>query len=325
MDLGEYVAYLMSSPSGSSCVKASKALVISHDEVNRFLLSGKFDGKSLFKSVYKSLDLEGGTLSVDDSVLDKPYSKRGTTELVGKFYSGKHHKVVQGINIIVLVYSSKSGYCVPVNFRVYRKSDEKTKNEYFQEMVRELWNWGLRPKWVTADSWYSGTDNLKFLRNLEINFMVGIESNRTVSIQPSEYQYVRDIDIVESGLYTHLNGYGFVQVFRTVSKDGDVRHYALYQQQEDISVIKFFTREEFDEVHIRHWNVENFFRAVKQCCQAEKFFVRDTNAIKTHLFGVLTAFQKLASLTINRFLNSVYDLKNLIFREAQRQFIYDFA
>jgi hypothetical protein len=48
--------------------------------------------------------------------------------------------------------------------------------------------------------------------------MVGIESNRTVSIQPSEYQNVRDIDIPESGLYTHLNGYGFVQVFRTVSK-----------------------------------------------------------------------------------------------------------
>ena len=101
MNLGEYVAYLMSSPSGSSCVKASQTLIMSHDEVNSFLLNGKFEGKTLFKSVYKSIDLVGGTLSVDDSVLDKPYTKRGTTELVGKFYSGKHHKVVQGINMTV--------------------------------------------------------------------------------------------------------------------------------------------------------------------------------------------------------------------------------
>lgn len=135
MDLGEYVAYLMSSPSGSGCVKASNMLCVSHDEVNRFLLSGQFDGKTFFKSVYKSIDLVGGTLSVDDFVLDKPYTKRGTTELVGKFYSEKHHRVVQGINIVVLVYTSKSGYCVAVNFRVYRKLDEKTKNEYFQEMA----------------------------------------------------------------------------------------------------------------------------------------------------------------------------------------------
>lgn len=325
MNLGEYVSYLMISSSGSSCVKASETLCVSHDEVNRFLLSGQYTGKMLFSSVYKSIDLEGGTLSGDDSVLDKPYTKPGTTELVGKFYSGKHHKVVQGINIIVLVYTSKSGYSVPVNFRVYQKSDQKTKNQYFQEMIRELWNWGLRPKWITIDSWYSGLDNLKFLRNLEVNFMVGIESNRIVSNQPDDYQQVKNIDIPQEGVYTHLNGYGFVQVFRTVSKDGDARHYALYQPQNDLSDIQFFAPEAFEDVHLRHWNVENFFRAIKQCCQAEKFFVRDTKAIKTHLFCVLKAFQKLASLTLNRCIKSVYDLKNLIFRESQKQFIYDFA
>lgn len=325
MTLGEYVAYLMTVPSGSSCVNASKTLCVSHDTVNRFLLGGDFDGKSLFKSIQDSIDLVGGILTVDDSVLDKPYTKHGTTELVGRFYSGKHHRVVQGINIIALFYTSKNGYSVPVNFRVYQKSDQKTKNDYFQEMVRELWNWGLRPKWVTADSWYSGTENLKFLRNLEINFMVGIESNRKISSLPAEYQYVRDADIPKEGLFTHLNGYDFVQVFRTVAEDGDARHYALYQQQGDTSDIRLFTPEEFKEVHLGHWNIENFFRAVKQCCQAEKFFVRNTKAIKTHLFAVLTAFQKLASLTFNKCIESVYDLKNQLYREAQRQFIYDFA
>jgi hypothetical protein len=325
MDIGTYVAYLMSSPSGSSCVKASNVLSMSHDAVNRFLSSGNFTGKDLFKSVYKSIDLYGGTLSADDSVLDKTYTKQGTTDLVSKFYSGKHHRVVQGINLIVLVYTSKSGYSVPVNFRIYDKTDQQTKNDYFRQMIKEVWNWGLRPKWVTADSWYSGLDNLKFLRNLEINFLLGIESNRIVSNNPFDYQQIKDTRIEENGLYTHLQGYGFVQVFRTVSTNGDARHYALYQPQEDISEPIIFSRQEFEDIHLTHWNVENFFRAVKQCCQAEKFFVRKTKAIKTHLFCVLTAFQKLASLTLNSFLNSIYDLKNVLFRDIQRQFIADFA
>lgn len=325
MDIGIYVAYLMSSPSGSSCVKASNVLTMSHDAVNRFLSSGNFTGKDLFKSVYKSIDLYGGTLSADDSVLDKPYTKQGTTELVSRFYSGKHHRVVQGINLIVLVYTSKSGYSVPVNFRVYDKRDQQTKNDYFRQMIKEVWNWGLGPKWVRADSWYSGLDNLKFLRNLEINFLLGIESNRIVSNNPFDYQQLKDAHIEENGLYTHLQGYGLVQVFGTVSTNADARHYALYQPQEDISEPIIFSRQEFEDIHLRNWNVENFFRAVKQCCLAEKFFVRKTKAIKTHLFCVLTAFQKLASLTLNSFLNSIYDLKNVLFRDVQRQFIADFA
>lgn len=308
----------MSVPSGSSCVDASKTLCVSHDEVNRFLLNGDFSGKRLFGSVRESIGLVGGVLNVDDSVLDKPYTKAGTTELVGKFYSGKHHKVVQGINIVALAYTCPSGYSVPVNFRVYQKSDGKTKNTYFQEMVRELWNWGPRPKWVTADSWYSGTENLKFLRNLEVNFMVGIESNRKVSSLPAGYQYVRDMDIPQDGLFTHLNGYDFVQVFRTVAEDGDAGHYALYQQQDDTANVELFARQEFEQVHLCHWKVENFFRAVKQCCQAEKFFVRNTKAIRTHLFAVLAAFQKLASLIRNGCLKSVYDLKKQLYIEAQR-------
>ena len=50
---------------------------ISHDSVNRFLKREKYEPKDLFNegknNIFKSLI--GGTLSVDDSVLDKPYSK----------------------------------------------------------------------------------------------------------------------------------------------------------------------------------------------------------------------------------------------------------
>lgn len=62
-----------------------------------------------------------------------------------------------------------------------------------------------------------------FLRNYEINFMMGLDVNRLISNQPAVYEQIQNIQIPESGLFTHLNGFDWVQVFQTVSKDGSDR------------------------------------------------------------------------------------------------------
>ena len=179
MEASDYIAYLLSESGKSSCVRSSNVLQISHDEVNRFLAGGNYSGKELFARAKAALKLSGGVLSVDDTVIDKPYSNPEAAELVDFFWSGRHHKSVKGINLIMLTYTDLNGVSLPVNWRVYRKRDGKTKNDYFQEMVSEVFHWGLHPAWVTADSWYSSIDNLKFLRNKEIGFLVGWK--RTVS------------------------------------------------------------------------------------------------------------------------------------------------
>jgi len=306
-------------------VQAGDVLQVSHDKVNRFLLLGEYQGEDLFNAVASSIELTGGTLTVDDTVLDKPYTELSSSELVGYFWSGKHHKSVKGINLIVLVYTSVSGYSVPVNFSIYRSSEGKTKNDYFQAMLKQVWQWGLRPEWITADSWYSSLENLKFLRNLEVNFLMGLEKNRIISSQPSLYEQVGQVAIPQEGLYTHLKGFDFVEVFRTVSQEGDVRHYALYQSGQDRAFPTKVTRQEFESLRRRHWQIEAFFRCIKQCCQAEKFFVRNTPAIYTHLFCVMRAFQKLAALTLNNLIDSMYALHKTIYLQAQRQFISNFA
>ena len=71
METEKYISYLLSEPKGSSCVRSSEVLEVSHDQVNSFLLSGNFSGKDLFDKASLHLDLFMGTLSVDDSVLDK--------------------------------------------------------------------------------------------------------------------------------------------------------------------------------------------------------------------------------------------------------------
>ena len=94
---------------------------ISHDSVNRFLLREAYEPNDLFEQVKGLVNLVGGTLSVDDSVLDKPYSQR--MALVGHFWSGKHHRVVKGLNLITLYYTDLQGQNLPVNYRVYDKAD----------------------------------------------------------------------------------------------------------------------------------------------------------------------------------------------------------
>jgi hypothetical protein len=47
---------------------------ISHDSVNRFLQREAYTPQDLFNEAKRGLELKGGTLSVDDCVLDKPYS-----------------------------------------------------------------------------------------------------------------------------------------------------------------------------------------------------------------------------------------------------------
>ena len=326
MEANEYVAYLLSEPVRSSCVRGGRVLEVSHDEVNRFLAGSNFSGNDLFERARAALQLQGGVLSVDDTVIDKPYSDPDATELVGYFWSGLHHKTVKGINLIALVYTDPTGLSMAVNFRLYRHSDDKTKNDYFQEMVSEVISWGLRPAWVTADSWYSSLENLKFLRNKEIGMMMGLETNRLISTVPHQYEQVGSVeDLDDNGLHTHLKGFDFVRVFRTVDTEGHVRHYMVYKQDLQPFDTVSVNREVFFALKTKHWKIEQTFRAIKQLAHARHFFVRRTSAITTHLYCVLRAVQKLTLWAKDEIIQSMYKLKDQLFLDAQRKFIHDFA
>lgn len=192
---------------------------MSHDCVNRFLLRERYEPKDLFDEVKGQIDLIGGTLSGDDTLIEKPYSDPNSTEIIGYFWSGVHHKVIKGINLISLYYTDPEGKSVPVNYRIYNKQEGKTKNEYLREMIAEVLGWGLKPKWMTTDSWYASRDNLKFFKKQELGCLVGIAKNRKVSIDGREYVQVQQLQIPESGLVVRLKQFGRVKVFQKTFKN----------------------------------------------------------------------------------------------------------
>src|SRR4051812_6076968 len=102
-----YLGFVMSEPKSTTCTRLSEVMNISHDSVNRFLLREAYEPQDLFNEAKGLLNLVGGTLSVDDTVLDKPYSQK--MELVAYFWSGKHHAVVKGLNLVTLYYTDPQG------------------------------------------------------------------------------------------------------------------------------------------------------------------------------------------------------------------------
>jgi len=314
-----YTLFLLAEPQYVSCVRLSEILEeLSHDSINRFLLREQYTPKDLFDEVKGELNLKGGTTSVDDSVIDKPYRDPSKTELVGYFWSGKHKRTVKGINLITLYYTDSIGHSYPINFRLYDKRNHKTKNDYFIEMILEIKSWGVDPDWVTGDCWYSSQANLKFLRNEKVGFLFGIADNRKASLIQGQEVQVQTLVIPESGLLVYLKEFGWVKVFCQDFKN-EARYYIMFVH--NLELLKLLSRERFKQVHDQHWQIESFHRVIKQVCNIERFQVRDEQAIRNHFFCALSAFGKLQTMRLEGLIDNLYQVSRQLFIPVIRQFI----
>ena len=319
-NLPEYMGFLMSEPKSISCTRLAEVMGFSHDSVNRFLLRENYQPQDLFNEAQTLLNLSGGTLSVDDTVLDKPYSQQ--MDLVSHVYSGKHHRVVKGINVISLYYTDVQGRHLPVNYRIYVKSENKTKNDYFQEMLAETLTWGLKPAFITGDSWYGCNPNLKWVRNHPLGFMFAVESNRCVSLEKGTWVQVQRLVVPEQGQIVWLREFGWVKLFRTWLKD-QPRHYVVYLP--DSHLLEAFSKDEFVKRHQEHWQIEQYHRMIKQVCHIEKFQVRKETAIRNHLFAAFCAYVQLQRMSVTKLIVNAYQMQQDLFSDVIADFIRSFV
>ena len=89
-NLDIYTLFLLSEPKYGGCSRLAEILGdVSHDSVNRFLLRERYEPKDLFSIIEKIINLEGGILSVDDTVIEKIYSDPKNAELISW---SSHHR-----------------------------------------------------------------------------------------------------------------------------------------------------------------------------------------------------------------------------------------
>ena len=311
----DYIDFLIGTQKVYSCTEAErvgpgKNSGPSHDAYTRqlhrlFPATDRLRGES-----QEHVDLKKGYLIADDSTLDKFYSRK--IELVTRHRSGKHKKVVSGINLLSLLWTDGERY-IPTDYRIYNKSvDGLTKNDHFRTMLRTAAERGFLPEAVLSDSRYSGLDNLKLIRALGWIRLTRLKNNRLINPDRSGNIPVSRADTAESGSIVHLKGYGMIKVFRTVRTDDD----AEYRATNDLKM-NDLKRLNLSEIS---WMIETYHRGIRQFCGAERCQARSERAQRNHIELSLRAFLRIEyHCFVKGF--SWFEAKTSIIRDAVRAYL----
>lgn len=225
----EYIDYLVASPrvvSGTEAARTQPARVNppAHDAYTRLLHRLEPDAAALWAEAAPLVARAGGVLVLDDSVLDKPYARR--MDLVARQWSGKHGRVVRGIGLVTLLWSDGEAL-IPCDYRVYEKErDGLTKNDHARALLDTAKARGFAPDMVLFDSWYASLANLKAVRGHSWHWMTQLKGNRAVNPDGTGNRRLDDCAIAATGTRVHLQGYGWIVVFRLASTDGGTEHWA---------------------------------------------------------------------------------------------------
>jgi hypothetical protein len=312
----DYIHFLVAAQRVYSNVEAAKSHPEAetsgpaHDAYTRLLHRCQSDGEALWREVQPCVARQGGYLVLDDTTLDKPYAR--VMDLVSRHWSGKHRAVVEGINLVSLLWTDGDAHW-PCDFRIYAKAaDAQTKNDHFRSMLDTAQARGLQPHLVAFDSWYASLSNLKRVRTYKWHWLTQLKANRLVDVERSGNRPIRDVFIPHSGAIVHLKGYGLVKVFKTADRHGGVEFWAT----SDVTMSLWDLAE-----HGRAaWQIEVYHRGLKQFCGIERAQHRVAKAQRNHIGLALRAFVRLES---HRLATGVswFEAKTAIVRYAVRAYL----
>ncbi len=310
----DYIDFLIATPNVCSGTEAARVQPDqldppAHDAFTRLLTRLEPDPDALWGEAETQVRRGDGVLVVDDSTLDKPYAR--AIALVTRHWSGKHHAVVQGINLVSVLWTDGDRH-IPCDYRIYDKADARTKNDHFADMMRTAYARGFTPRCVCFDGWYSSLENLKLVRNCGWTWLTRLKSNRLVNRDRQGTRALKDTMVASTGTEVWLPGYGLVKVFGIVAPDGDIAYWAT----NDLGMTDL-TRLQFAEFS---WAIESYHRGIKQYTGIERCQCRTAKAQRNHIGLALRAFLRLEAHCFARGM-SWFEAKTAIIRDAVRAYL----
>ena len=310
----DYIDFLIATPKAASGTEAARVQPerpnpAAHDAFTRLLHRLEPDPATLWQEARPQVVLDDGLLVVDDSVLDKPYAK--SIELVGRHWSGKHHAVVRGIDLVTLLWTDGDRR-VPCDYRILHKPEGLTKNDHFRAMIRMARERGFEPRVVAFDGWYASLDNLKLLRELGWAWLTRLKANRLVNQDRRGRRPLSRTEISASGTVVWLVGSGLVKVFKIVAPDGDIAYWATSEL-----AMTDLERQQYAEYS---WAIESYHRGIKQCVEVERCQARSGQAQRNHIGLALRAFLRLECYGFMHGVSWV-EAKTAIIRDAVRSYL----
>jgi putative transposase len=310
----DYIDFLVATPRTCSCTEAARVQpdapdAPAHDAFTRLLHRLEPDPEALWAEAEPTVQMSRGVLVIDDSTLDKPHARQ--IELVTRHWSGKHHDVVRGINLITLLWTDGDRK-IPVDYRIYSKADGLTKNDHFWDMMLIAKGRGFAPEAVLFDGWYASLENLKQIRDHGWHWITRLKANRQVTPEDRVARSLDEVAIGAAGVVVHLRGYGLIRVFRTDGPDGVAGYWA----SSDLG-LEAGMRQSYAELSFA---IENYHRELKQDCGVERCRARSGRAQRNHIGMALRAFLRLEWHFFTTGISG-FEAKHRLIREAVQSYL----
>ena len=314
--------------------------------LTRFLIESAWDAEAAFKlaqaKTYRRIDFKFGQvvyLIIDDTGTEKT-GKHIQGAGVFKNHNGDHpfyfgHNLVKAI----MVYQ---GISLPVGIRVYCKPEFcreqgipfKTKNRLAAELISEFSPPRGMKVVVLFDSWFLCPTVTNAIRAKRWHYVSRLKSNRSIYLGAKKYNVSKFADLV-AGKFSlsnycprgkdlpvsayqrvvRLNKLGRVNL---VISRGD-KHNLKYLVTDLVSTPAVLVIKRYD----LRWNIECYFRDVKQHLGLGEYQMRSLHGIVRHLYIVMTAYILLVyvKLSFNRALKTIGDVCRFIISLTVRDLI----
>ncbi len=314
-----YTDYLISSFGLTTATGLSRLLdgEISHDRVQRFLASPPQSGKELWKVVkpfVRQMQSEDGDLIIDDSISEKPFTDEN--EIMCWHYDHSKGMTIKGINFVSLLYHA-DGVSLPVDYHLIEKTefyiDKKTKkekrrspitkNEVFQQLLRQAVANEIRFRYVLCDVWFASAKNMMFVKHeVKHDFVMPMKTNRKIALslddkKQGRYVRVDKLELEPDTVTTiYLEGVDFpLLLVKQVFTNGDGSVGILYLVTSDLKL----TYDEITTIYQRRWNVETYHKSLKQNASLSKSPTKTVITQTNHVFASMCAFIKLEMLKVS--------------------------
>jgi hypothetical protein len=242
--------------------------------------------------------------------------------------------LVKGINFVTALYHVQN-LSLPVGYELIEKTehfvDKKTgkdkrrstvtKNEIYQDLLRQAVRNQIPFRYVLNDVWYASADNMKFVKHeLKRDFVMPLKTNRKVVVSGDDKQHGRFVRVdtleLEAGtvMTIYLESVDFPlslvkQVF--TNEDGSTGTLYLVTSDPDLTYDGITTR------YGKRWHVEPYHKSLKQNASLEKSPTRTETTQSNHFFAAVCAYLKLEMLKSTTHTNH-FALKSKLYVRALR-------
>lgn len=307
-----YSDYLISSFGQTTATGMAKLVShLSHDQITRFLGGESFGDKDLWKIVkapLRQVESADAVLIIDDTIEEKPYTDE--SELINWHYDHTVGKTVKGINLVSALYLSQ-GVSLPVSLHLVLKTklgvDPKTgkdkwespvtKNEVLRQMVASSKQKEIPFRYVLADTWFSSSENMDFIKNkAKKDFVIPLKSNRNVFLCAPSEKTGKPIKLESLRFGTdevktlYLEKLDFpVLVSRQVFKHENGTEGILYLCTSDLTL----SGSALSKLYQKRWKVEEYHKSLKSNASFAKSPTKRPRSQSNHFFASVVAFIKM--------------------------------